>query len=392
MEITPKRREKKKPPTPTENRAGADKKRAHARQLANLCSRAPKHLSTVAIEHSFSRPVQQCARAKATLSDGLVYLRVHSSPLNLNYSAPLLRASDSVGLCSDGQQIGRSCTTVWPAFVKRSRSSTRLPDTFRPSFRSSSPVSIYRRRGKAGSCQKFAREAALSMGGETRFSSSKSPAVWPKKKGAGLRMLLAWPARRGEGVHEIGTANFVLGGAPGKGKGGAACTILARRVLLVCDIGTANFVLEGDGLEHGGGHGIWPGSSVHEISTANFVFDGAAVPREGAGLGMVLACGQRRKGNVREIGKANFVLGGGRGKGKGGAHEIGKANFVLDRAPLACGKKQGAALTKSHSESRVQRCSWHVERGAGWGCSQRVAGGEGAQHGEFRAQRCSWHV
>ena len=37
--------------------------------------------------------------------------------------------------------------------------------------------------------------------------------------GAGLGMLLAWPAKRGEGVHETCTANFVLGGGPGKGKG-----------------------------------------------------------------------------------------------------------------------------------------------------------------------------
>ena len=67
-EITPKRREKKKPLTPTENATGADKKRAHARQPANLCSRARKHLSTAAVEHSYSRPVQQCAKAKATLN------------------------------------------------------------------------------------------------------------------------------------------------------------------------------------------------------------------------------------------------------------------------------------------------------------------------------------
>ena len=45
-------------------------------------------------------------------------------------------------------------------------------------------------------------------------------------------------------------------------------------------------MLEGDGLEHGGDHGIWPvkrGSSVHEIGTANFAFDGAAVPRKTRG-------------------------------------------------------------------------------------------------------------
>ena len=37
-----------------------------------------------------------------------------------------------------GSRSGRSCTTVWPAFVKRSPSSARLLNTFRPSFRSSS--------------------------------------------------------------------------------------------------------------------------------------------------------------------------------------------------------------------------------------------------------------
>ena len=181
-----------------------------------------------------------------------------------------------------GSRFGRSCTTVWPAFVKRSRSSARLPDTFMPSFRSSSrslrtlitgkfaclcsPVSIYTGQGKAGSCQNFAREAALSMGGETRLSSRKFPAVWLKKKGAcgfsGERGRRArnwysefrawgawqgnrgrgsefrelrgdapsmWPHREKEGVHEIGTANFVLGGGPGQGTGGAR-TKLAQRI------------------------------------------------------------------------------------------------------------------------------------------------------------------
>ena len=107
-----------------------------------------------------------------------------------------------------GSRFGRSCTTVWPAFVKRSRCSARLPDTFKPSFRSSSrslrtlitgkfaclcsPVSIYTGQGKAGSYQNFAREAALSMGRETRFSSRESFAVWPKRT---QRVLDAPPVR-----------------------------------------------------------------------------------------------------------------------------------------------------------------------------------------------------
>ena len=135
-----------------------------------------------------------------------------------------------------GSRFGRSCTTVWPAFMS-SRSSARLPDTFRPSFRSSlrslrtlitgkfaclcSPVSIYTGQGKAGSCQNFTREAALSMGGETRFSSRKFPAVWPKKKGACR-----------EGAREICTANFVLGGAwqGNRGRGSEFRAQVLRRV------------------------------------------------------------------------------------------------------------------------------------------------------------------
>ena len=41
---------------------------------------------------------------------------------------------------------------------------------------------------------------------------------------------------------------------------------------------------------------------------------------------MLLACGtSTEKEGVHEIGTANFVVGGGPGKGTGGAHEIGTA-------------------------------------------------------------------
>ena len=161
-----------------------------------------------------------------------------STPTVHHYSEPHTALACAVM----GSRFGRTCTTVWPAFVKRSRSSARLPDTFMPSFRSSSrslrtvitgkfaclcsPVSIYTGQGKAGSCQNFAREAALSMGGETRFSSSNFSCRLAKKEG--------WPQRREGKARAKFVQRISCLGMPGKGIGGAAANFV-RGELLACE-------------------------------------------------------------------------------------------------------------------------------------------------------------
>ena len=108
-----------------------------------------------------------------------------------------------------------------------------------------------------------------------------------------------WPAKKGEGAHELGTANSVLRGGPGKGKGGRArnwhsefCASGARR------ISCAEVPLSVKrGELRGGAPSMWPQRRGRKACTK-------LVQRISC-LGVVLA---REKGGAHEIGTANFVL------------------------------------------------------------------------------------
>ena len=83
----------------------------------------------------------------------------------------------------------------------------------------------------------------------------------------------------GGGTHEIGTANFVFGGAPGMRE--EACTKLAQRISCL-----GVFSVEAEG-----------GPDVHEFGTAKFVL--RSVASEERERRVLLACGHRRGGGAR---------------------------------------------------------------------------------------------
>ena len=91
------------------------------------------------------------------------------------------------------------------------------------------------------------------------------------------------------------------------------------------------------------------GAGVHEIGTANFVLGGASPAKKWGCLGVLLACGQRRRGNARmtlvqRIPCFEVVL----AREKGGPHKIGTASLCF-RVPLhgEKGVGQGARNWKS---------------------------------------------
>ena len=164
------------------------------------------------------------------------------------------------------------------AFFKRSRSSGRLPDTFRPNFRSS--FRNFRTLVTTGSnlfqstrskvkqeTAKIVRVRLLQAWEENHdFSCSKFPAVWGRThehscsrfhaaQNSGLCLKLT------ESVHEIGTANFVLG------------VLVAWR----------------HGMERG------PTTKLAwRVMPGGLFSNRAGGQRKGGRLGMLLACGQRR--------------------------------------------------------------------------------------------------
>ena len=120
-----------------------------------------------------------------------------SSPLDYSdYSAPLLRASDSVGLCSDGEQVWsklHNCLVSLREALQKLCPLARHLQAELPQLLAQFAhlnhwqvcvsVSIYRGQGKAGSCQNFARETALSMQEVSCGLAKKGPASGCSSRG-----------------------------------------------------------------------------------------------------------------------------------------------------------------------------------------------------------------